>query len=254
MTADFTISKYAELCTSMLISDYRILTFSEYIEGKGDNHDRFIILRHDVDRKPFQSLKMAKLERKLGIQSTYYFRYPFTFLPNILREVRDLGHEIGYHYEVLSKTNGDFDKAIKLFNYELTKFREICDIKTICMHGQPISKYDNKAIWDHYDFADFGLKGEGYLSISKDIDYFSDTGRSWSGKNSLRDFLPGKEPRFAIADTDQLIRFLKDKKACKIYILSHPERWASNKLEWCQSYLQDLVFNSGKRALGVIRG
>ena len=59
---------------------------------------------------------MAKREHEMGIRSSYYFRYPFTFRPDIIRKIRDLGHEIGYHYEVLSKTNGDYTKAIALFS------------------------------------------------------------------------------------------------------------------------------------------
>jgi len=45
-----------------------------------------------------------------------------------------LGHEIGYHYEVLSKANGDYETAVELFEQELSEFRKITDVKTICMH------------------------------------------------------------------------------------------------------------------------
>ena len=38
-------------------------------------------------------------------------------------KIHDLGHEIGYHYEVLSKANGDYEKAMKLFEQELSEFR-----------------------------------------------------------------------------------------------------------------------------------
>ena len=62
-----------------------------------------VVLRHDIDRKPMNALRMAELEYELGIQSTYYFRFPCTFKPEIIRKIRDLGHEVGYHYEVLSK-------------------------------------------------------------------------------------------------------------------------------------------------------
>jgi hypothetical protein len=48
---------------------------------------------------------MAELEHELGIQSTYYFRFPYTFKPDIIGKIHDLGHEVGYHYEVLSKAN-----------------------------------------------------------------------------------------------------------------------------------------------------
>ena len=58
---------------------------------------------------------MAELEHELGIQSTYYFRFPYTFKPEIIGKINDWGHEIGYHYDVLSKAKGDYEKAIKVF-------------------------------------------------------------------------------------------------------------------------------------------
>jgi hypothetical protein len=30
----------------------------------------------------------------------------------------------------------------------LKEFRKICDVKTICMHGNPLSKWTNKDVWD----------------------------------------------------------------------------------------------------------
>ena len=108
---------------------------------------------------------MAQQEHALGIRSSYYFRYPGTFRPDIIRKIRDLGHEIGYHYEVLSKTNGDYAKAIALFSEELEEFRKICPVKTICMHGSPLSKYNNRDLWERYDYHAYGIFGEAFLSF-----------------------------------------------------------------------------------------
>jgi hypothetical protein len=132
---------------------------------------------------------MAELEHELGIQSTYYFRFPYTFKPDIIVKFHDLEHEVGYHYEVLSKANGDYEKAVELFEQELSEFRRIVDVKTICMHGRSLSRYDNRDLWKRYDFNEFGFVGETYLSI-KDVNYFSDTGRSWNWENKMRDLMP----------------------------------------------------------------
>jgi len=52
---------------------------------------------------PENSLQTAKIEHSLGIRSTYFFRIiPETFKPEIIRQIADLGHEIGYHYEDLT--------------------------------------------------------------------------------------------------------------------------------------------------------
>jgi len=60
----------------------------------------FVILRHDVDRKPGMALEMAQMKKDMGIRATYYFRMmPGVFEPEIIRMIRDMGHEIGYHYD-----------------------------------------------------------------------------------------------------------------------------------------------------------
>jgi hypothetical protein len=102
---DFTLEKYKDLCLALLDSGYTPLAVYSYLTGKQRNNKKLIVLRHDIDRKPENALRMAELEHELGIQSTYYFRVPYTFKPEIIGKIHDLGHEIGYHYEVLSKAN-----------------------------------------------------------------------------------------------------------------------------------------------------
>ena len=101
---DFTMGTYKDLCLALLDSGYTPLTVYSYLEGQ-KNNNKLIVLRHDIDRRPGNALRMAELEQELGIQSTYYFRFPYTFKPDIIRKIQALGHEIGYHYEVLSKAN-----------------------------------------------------------------------------------------------------------------------------------------------------
>lgn len=250
---DYTLEKYATMCSAMRKSRNDVYTVASYLEKKPESN--LIILRHDVDRKPLNALKMAELEHRLGISSSYYFRYvKGIFDQEIIRKIHGLGHEVGYHYEVLSKTKGDHVKAIELFEYELSEFRKICNIETICMHGSPLSKYDNRDLWKHYDFKNFGIIGEAYLSIDKQVNYFSDTGRSWNWKNKMRDFIIAKKESIVVNTTDELIELLvKDGGIDKIHILVHPHRWALNNIEWGLNYMTDLAFNVGKKVLVAVR-
>jgi hypothetical protein len=249
MTLDFTLDKYKELCSALLVNHYVPLTFSEYLENGNKISNNFVIIRHDIDRKPLNALKMAELENEIGVRSTYYFRYPYTFKVEIIKRIIDMGHEIGYHYEVLSKANGDHEKAKELFEKELGKFREIYDVKTICMHGSPLSKFDNRDLWKAYNFTSFGIIGESYLSLGKDVDYFSDTGRNWNSKNKKRDFIPGKVERFSVDATADLIDLIEASEPNRICVVAHPERWASAQSEWLLAYVKDSVFNIGKTVL-----
>ncbi len=65
------------------------------------------------------ALLTARVEQELGIRATYYFRMNGTvFRPEIMREIEGMGHEVGYHYEVLGKAKGDHEMAIKMFEKE----------------------------------------------------------------------------------------------------------------------------------------
>ncbi|MCF8011600.1 MAG: hypothetical protein K9L17_08870 [Clostridiales bacterium] len=210
-----------------------------------------MIIRHDVDRQPKNALKMAKLENLLGICSTYYFRYPKTYNLDIIKTVNSLGHEVGYHYEVLDKAKGDYDKAIKIFENELKVLREDFDIKTICMHGNPLTKWDGKDLWNYYNYRDFGIIGEAFLSCKTVSFYFTDTGRSWCSKLNMKDnFELGKECLKVCSSLD-LIQLLQSCRTNKNYITVHPERWSNNLIYWTTALARDVIFNTGKKILQV---
>lgn len=248
---DFTISKFQRLCDA-ISTEYPTVTMAEYMEGK--HHDRFILMRHDVDRMPGHALETARIEHDLGIRATYYFRsIKSVFKPEIMKQIRDMGHEIGYHYETLSEANGNPEKGIELFKSHLKDFEDICKVKTICMHGRPLSKFDNRDLWNIYDFKDYGIIGEAYLSVGPELNYFSDTGRSWGTKNSLRDFIPGKTEEFTADTTDELIGLIEGGELENLYILAHPERWSLNMVDWGLYCSMDMVVNLVKKVLVSVR-
>jgi len=231
---DFTIKKYTKLLKALLNRGFFLVSFEMFLEKLMEN---VIILRHDVDNFPENSLRTARIEHDLGIKGTYYFRsVSGSFDKKIIRQIAHLGHEVGYHYENLSeiskkykvsskkgrlenKTNGlndevtsrrrkrkagrlegengrleeknywkverseipkakrcgngstikrksvddiplwVWEKAIENFRVNLEKFRKIYPVKKICMHGSPLSKYDNRLLWEKYDYRDFGIIG-----------------------------------------------------------------------------------------------
>ena len=70
-------------------------------------------------------------------------------------------------------------------------------VKTICMHGSPLSKWDNRDLWKKYDYRDFGIIAEPYFDVDFDeVFYLTDTGRRWDGdKVSVRDKVKGTDVR-----------------------------------------------------------
>lgn len=249
---DFTLHKYKELCQAML--DYEILTFKDYLVRER-LPDRYMILRHDVDRKPENALIMAKIENEFGIHASYYFRMGRrTFKPEIIKKIAEKGHEIGYHYEALDKAKGDYEKAIRIFEEELEVFRKEYDVKTICMHGNPLTKWDNRDLWKKYDFKHYGVLGEAYLSLHDNIPYFTDTGRTWGYKYKIKDrFQNEMSSNLKVNTTDELIQLIRSGNGGNIYLLVHPNRWGKKPLEWLSNRVFDLAANIVMKLLYSLR-
>ncbi len=245
MMLDFSLAQYERLCLSLLDSGYRTLTVEGYLQGIRDD-EQIAILRHDVDRFPGCALEMAFLESELGIRSTYYFRHVRgVFLPEIIIKISKLGHEVGYHYETLSKTRGNAGKAIQLFEQELENFRSFIDIRTICMHGSPLTPHDNRELWSRNDFQQFHILGEAYLSIDYGkVRYFTDTGRSWNSiAANIRDRPSQVHFTENIHSTQDLISAIHKKIYLQLCMATHPERWRRSWISWSISWALDQTAN-----------
>ena len=247
MNRDFTVRKYSELLDAFKEADYRFQTFRDFLKQP---LDRVVILRHDVDKLPLNSLNFAKLEKDKGINASYFFRsVPVSFKPSVIRSIHQMGHEIGYHYEVMNQANGDVYRALEMFNQNLVKFRNVAKIETICMHGSPMSKYDNRELWNKFNYYNYGIIGEPYFDIDySKVLYLTDTGRSWSNEETnIRDKV--ESPFFyEIKNTDQLIELINKKELPnQIMLNTHPQRWNDDFLRWGKELVWQNMKNQIKR-------
>src|SRR5262249_30731149 len=62
---------------------------------------KLLVLRHDVDTDCATARCMWRIERPLGIRSSYYFRLSTLDIP-FMREIERDGGEASYHYEELA--------------------------------------------------------------------------------------------------------------------------------------------------------
>jgi len=258
---DFTCKIYRKLLDALKNERYQFITFGKWLEKfklfKVEKSLRVVVLRHDVDTKPENSLRMAEIEKELGVNGTYYFRtVPQSFDEKIILKIFDLGNEIGYHYEnintvmsnvkyqTLSEENQN--EILKLaysdFVENLGKFRKLVPVNTICMHGSPRSKYDNKMLWEKYDYKELGIIGEPYFDVDWNrMGYLTDTGRKWNGSNvSVRDKVNSKF-KFNFKSTPDIIRNIEKLPNLLMFTI-HPERWNDKPLPW----VKELVFQNVK--------
>lgn len=233
---DFTFKAYEKLLKSLLARGFLFITFAQYMEDKAkakesdsqqinnsitqiankltsqqtnkltiNRANKLIILRHDVEARYPNALRMAEIEHQLGIKGSYYFRI-FTKPGNeeIIKQIAAMGHEIGYHYDDLTACKGNHKRALFRFQKNLSYLRQFAPVTTITMEGAPLSKYDNRDLWNrkkvqtapktsamrsapcltpsqpHY--THFGILAEPYFDLNfNQICYLTDTGRRWDG-------------------------------------------------------------------------
>ena len=355
---DFTLTTYKELLQELLANDYSFQTLENFIQHP--NKEKIVILRHDVDRKPGNSLVIARIEKEVGMKASYYFRIvKESYDEDVIRQIVEMGHEIGYHYENLAdpqitqidadlrishrltQTHTDtylisrrhtregaeirgqmsdvrrarardrdphprgiafgfhragitqidaderqekfrdelFELGICDFERNLEKFRELYPVKTICMHGSPLSKWDNRDLWKKYDYRDFGIIAEPYFDLNFDeVFYLTDTGRSWNNsKASVRDKVKktevsgqrsevGKGQRSDVGDQISEVKDLRFRHTWdiilaaesgllpdKIMINTHPQRWDDRFGPWVKELVWQNVKNVVKRAMLILR-
>ena len=234
---DFTIAKYTELLQAL--KEYGFESLS---------------LRHDVDLKPANSIRTARIEADLGLYGVYYFRaVPESWDESAIRVISDLGHEIGYHYESLTTCDGDIDAAYTDFCKNLESLRKLVPVKSICMHGSPRSSWDSKDIWKKYDYRGVGITYEPYLDTDFSIYfYLTDTGRRWDGfKVSVRDKIPQYQDIWiqqglVFHSTDDILKGLREKRIPRHLMLTvHPQRWNPFGFAWCK----EMVLQNAKNVI-----
>ena len=285
---DFTFRSCISLLEALREREYEFQTFSDFLEKPAL---RSVILRHDVDRLPENALRFARTEYEMGIKGSYYFRIvPQSNHPAIIREIASLGHELGYHYEDLSlfvsrlsknrrrmPSNAGsteetvsvrerrsidsypvFEEAIRCFTANLEYFRQYYPVTTICMHGDPLSPVDNRTLWEHYDYREYGIRGEPYFDLDfSRVLYLTDTGRKWNGEQvSVRDvpysrkgmeeIRPSLAGSYSFRSTgDIILAALQDKLPGHIMFTFHPQRWTNSPLPW----MKELVWQRTKNTV-----
>lgn len=259
LNLDFTLTKYYQFIHTLKECGYFFLTFEQYCNDKPNLAEkRYVILRHDVDLKAAHSLATAKMEHELEIDASYYFRVvPQSNVPEIIKAIAEMGHEIGYHYEDMTLCEGDTEKAIEHFKQQLDYFRRFYPVKTICMHGSPRSRFDGRDLWKHYDYHDFGIAGEPYFDVDfSKVFYLTDTGRRWDGFNvSVRDKIPvyqdeWVEKGLVYHSTDDIIAAADAGNLPKqMMITTHPQRWTDKEVDWLVEFVSQSAKNVVKKIL-----
>lgn len=186
----------------------------------------YLILRHDVDVSLSAALKMAQIEKDLGIRSTYFILFSSEFYnifdgknANILKQITKFGHEIGLHYDVSQyrfygrNMNKTLRIQIKLLEHLIGK-----KVYSIARHGS----------WDRDPFTVI----KGYVNANnpyllRDLG-IHDSCRAWTPLEGLLKLL-NNPPR-------------------RVQLLIHPENWQDDKIDR-ETLMERFIQNSKKEIL-----
>ncbi|TKB46466.1 hypothetical protein FCL40_17895 [Ferrimonas sediminicola] len=223
----FTFRQWKEFCEEVISHQNDRASFSRADELLIDNSlSPKIVIKHDVEANIDLAKKTAEIESDLGIRSTYYVHSFFLDSKDdadTLRYIQSLGHEIGYHYDVLDIYDGNYDEAEKAFANDLKRFeREGIKVSTICPHGNPLKKRDGwNSNKDFFKDSSIRSRFSHLFDIVNDIkvtkyennSYISDAGyqlklignvRDNDKKGVLGDKVIGKEELLDILNSSEL--------------------------------------------------
>lgn len=191
---DFTEKEYERLL-NLAASRWRFLSFPE-ARAAGENA---ILWRHDVDFSPHRALRLAQLESKLGVQSTYFVLLNSNFynalepaVSAVFGRIRDLGHHIGLHFDPDAHTGTDAMTGMRLD-------REIIE-QYLCVKVEAFSYHNPDTIPNGIpddDEVDGMVSAYGY-DIRNRFTYVSDSNGFWRHR-ALSDVLTaGLETRLQV--------------------------------------------------------
>lgn len=193
-----------------------------------------IVMRHDVDQYPASALRMAAIEAELGICSTWYFRWR-TAHPAVVEAIRDAGHEVGLHYETLTRellrrglhapdAPTLVPQARLLLREELAAFAaRYGPVSSTCPHGDTrMAGVHNGVLLQGEDLSTYGVRWEANAAAGRlPLDVWL-TDRS-SAEGRWKD---GLDP----------VDLLIDRRS-PILAVVHPNNWVSGAALWCDRAL-----------------
>ena len=164
----FSYKNYKSLLKK-IVKKRKIVNFSNYSKEK----KLFLILRHDIEYFTNAALNLGKVEKSLGIQSTFFFLLTSSYNIfseqnlDIVTKLKKMGHKFGVHYDsfLIKKHKLNFNNNLKL---QIKIFENFFNIKI-----DVISSHRPKLDFEH--FNDKKILNVYDKNFQKKIKYISDS-------------------------------------------------------------------------------
>ena len=221
----FTYAEYERFLDR--VSGRDVVPLRDFARGLGD-----LALRHDVDDRLDSALALARLEHERGLRTTYFVLHsaPYYSRPNLLdslRELELLGHEVGWHNDLVTLALVHGVDPGPYLRGELERLRggEI-DVVGVAAHGSP---------WCHrlgfhndYAFADLPQPIPGFPTRFEPIGTLADFGFAYDAY-SLGEDAYFSDSRFERGRRAHPADF-KLEPGKRTIVLTHPCHWDASLL------------------------
>jgi len=175
---EFTYAAYKNMILLLKEHGYIFCDYLNYIEC-----DKSVIMRHDVDQDMEKALEFAKMEREVGISSTYFVLITSNFYNvfskknrEILKNICESGHSIGLHFDETQYQKTDKDWWREAIDYEITLLEQCIGRKVTSVAMHRISRDTLAADWKIRDGKVINSYGKEFMENHK---YVSDSRRNW---------------------------------------------------------------------------
>jgi len=218
---EFSYDYYRNLIKKIRLKNIPIIDFSDV-----DMYNTWCIIRHDVEFSIDRAHKLAMIENKIGVKSTYNIQlsnnnYNSLSIKNLqlIKDIISMGHKIGVHtYMKKDFLYGNTEHQMKVhilkeisilsyyLDYKIDRFvyhrpRYEWIVKPFHIDNNIINQYDEK-------FIDHDFENTGVMKIT----YLSDSNHRW--------------------------KYANDVNGEKIHLLCHPYSWTDtgydnlNNFKW----------------------
>ena len=194
--------------------------------------EKCVIMRHDIDYSIEQAVKLARIENKFGIQSTFFVLLTSDFYNPAssgsyknLHEILDLGHKVGLHFDETAYSYENY----RLEYYIRKEARVLSDLLDLNINAFSLHRPNQRTIETQLKIP--GLVNSYGEEFFHGFKYLSDSRRKW------------REPVEEIVSSEIFPR---------LHILTH-SFWYHDKNQDIRQTIMDFIYSSKKDRIGYLK-
>lgn len=223
--ADFTIDNYRKMVQLAIDNRYEFRFFTDPPVVS----QKCVLWRHDVEFSPQIALRMAEIERDLGVRATYFFQLHCEFynvlerdVSDILIKIKAMGHDIGLHFDSHYFGVSDKETLERCLHLDADYFQKIFDLKLEVFSFHNTNEFILSCEDEHYS----GLINVYSKKIKTKYSYCTDSTGFWR-----------YEPLYDV---------LKNPNINRLHVLVHDAMWSEHVMS-----PRGRVFNSIEKSAQI---